>query len=57
MYGTPVPKAPINEDYEAKAGERQVHPPSWQPSDAELDPNPAPPPVQLLTKQDLGGSP
>ena len=50
MDRAPMPEAPIDEDHEPPAGERQVDSSPWQPSNAHLDPKPAPAPVQLLTK-------
>lgn len=50
MDRAPMPEAPIDEDHEPPVGERQVHSSPWQPSNAHLDPKPAPAPVQLLTK-------
>lgn len=51
MDVTSVPEAPIDQDHEAPAGERQVHSPPWEFRDTHLDPKPAPSEVQLLTKQ------
>jgi len=54
MDRAPMPEAPIDEDNEPPAGERQVHSSSWQTNNAHLDPKAAPALVQLLTKQELG---
>jgi hypothetical protein len=53
MEGTPMPEAPIDEDHQAPAGERQVDTSPWQTSDAQLDSKPAPALVKLPTKQEL----